>query len=118
MTKKDICKSCGNAVKIRKGDGVVILKHNKLHMFEITGKTKDGGYLMKLTTEEKESKSVRQALAKQIVEGLGDSLKEQAVEAVEKSLSYQDASELRKIKKDVDGGKPPVLESTGKPGCL
>lgn len=118
MKKKSICKSCKKEVKIRKGDTIVLLKDNKMHTFRITGKTKDGGYTTELINLEKEPKAVRQALAKQIVDSMGDSLKEQAAKAIEESLTYRDAEELREIKKDIDTGKAPVVKSTGKPGCL
>lgn len=116
--KKDVCKSCGEQVKPRKGNVVFLVEGKKIHTFKLSERTKDGGYRLELIGLEKEPKSVRQALAKQIVDSMGDSLREQAVEAVEKSLSYQDADELRDIKRDIDKGKPPVLKSTGKPGCL
>lgn len=116
--KKNKCKNCGKDVKLRKGNVVFKVEGKMIHTFKLAERTKDGGYRLELINFEKEPKSIRNTLAREIVEGMGNSLKEQAVEAVEKSLAYQDAEELREIKKDIEQGKQPILKSTGRPGCL
>jgi hypothetical protein len=118
MVKKK-CKICGLKTGIRKGD--IIWKLDKdgskehLHGYRVTS-TEGGVLAVEMISEEKEPLAVREKMAGEIVAMIEPQLQAQVATMVKKSLSRYDLDRIKEVKKEIDKGKVPKLDS--KPGCV
>jgi hypothetical protein len=120
MTKNK-CRVCKETVTLRKNDIVWKLDKNKkskkeqIHPYKIV-EQKNGMFKLELITEEKQPKEEREKLANEIVQMIEPQLKEQVGAMVKKSLALYDVEQILPIKKEIEKGKIPKLDS--KPGCV